>query len=43
VEDILNLEHEDRQMFIDEISTINKKMNQTPTPSRGIPLEQWGR
>jgi hypothetical protein len=43
LEDILNLEHEDRQTFIDEISAINKRMNETPTPSRGISLEHWGR
>ena len=44
LEDILNLEHGDRQRFIKEISAINREMSQAaepPMPSRGIPLELW--
>ncbi len=40
--DILNLEHGDRQRFIDEISSINRQMSQSSAPSEGIPLELWG-
>jgi hypothetical protein len=41
--EILELEHGDRQRFIEEISAINKEMSQgaAQTPSRGIPLELW--
>lgn len=39
--DILSLEHADRQRFIEEISGINRKMNDDARPSQGIPLEQW--
>ncbi len=41
--DILNLEHEDRERFIQEISDINRKSNQGQgsEPSAGIPLELW--
>ena len=42
--EILELEHGDRQRFIEEISAINKEMSQASTPaapSRGIPLELW--
>lgn len=42
LEDILNLEHGDRQRFIEEISAINRQMNETSEPSKGIPLELWG-
>ena len=43
LKEILDLEHGDRQRFIEEISAINKQMSQSPTstPSRGIPLELW--
>jgi hypothetical protein len=41
LEDILNLEHGDRQRFIEEISAINRQMNESSTPSKGIPLDQW--
>jgi hypothetical protein len=37
----LNLEHDDRQIFIDEISAINRKMDGQPAPSRGVSIEQW--
>jgi len=39
LEDILNLEHGDRQRFMDEISAINRQMNASsgPAPSQGIP------
>ncbi|MBI5876492.1 MAG: hypothetical protein HZB53_02495 [Chloroflexi bacterium] len=36
---ILALTHGDRQRFIDEISTINRQMNETPSQSKGIPLQ----
>jgi hypothetical protein len=44
--DILNLEHGDRHRFMDEISAINRQMNEAagpsgPEPSKGIPLEVW--
>ncbi len=39
--DILNLEHGDRQRFIEEISAINRQMNEVPEPSRGVPLDLW--
>ena len=42
LEDILQLEHGDRQRFINEISSINRQMNEGPAPSAGIPLESWG-
>jgi hypothetical protein len=43
LEEILNLEHGDRQRFMDEISAINRHMNEAsgPAPSQGIPLEVW--
>ncbi len=41
LEDILSLEHGDRQRFIDEISRINRQMNQVSEPSKGIPLQDW--
>ncbi|MER3513613.1 MAG: hypothetical protein C4310_03805 [Chloroflexota bacterium] len=44
LEDILNLEHGDRQRFIEEISTINRQMNEgseSAESSPGIPLEFW--
>jgi hypothetical protein len=43
LEEILNLEHGDRQRFMDEISAINRRMNEPsgPAPSQGIPLEVW--
>jgi len=40
--EILGLEHGDRQRLIEEISAINRQMNQSPAPSKGIPLELWG-
>jgi hypothetical protein len=42
-EDILNLEHGDRHRFMDEISAINRQMNEStgPAPSEGVPLEVW--
>ncbi len=39
--DILNLEHGDRQRFIDEISAINRQMNEPAAPSQGLPLEEY--
>ena len=42
--DILNLEHGDRHRFMDEISAINRQINEStgsPPPSNGIPLEVW--
>jgi hypothetical protein len=41
--DILNLEHGDRHRFMEEISAINRQMNESagPEPSHGIPLEVW--
>jgi hypothetical protein len=39
--DILDLEHGDRQRFIEEISAINRQMSQSSTQSEGIPLELW--
>jgi uncharacterized protein DUF6760 len=44
LKDILDLEHGDRQRFIEEISAINKEMSQQAAPaapSRGIPLQFW--
>ncbi len=42
LDDILNLEHGDRQRFIEEISAINRKMNEGAAPaSQGIPLQDW--
>jgi hypothetical protein len=43
LEEILNLEHGDRQRFMDEISAINRQMNESsgPQPSQGVPLEVW--
>ena len=38
--EILGLEHGDRQRLIEEISAINKQLNEGPAPSRGISLEQ---
>lgn len=40
----MRLEHGDRQRFIEEISAINRQMNEGGEgyePSRGIPLEMW--
>ncbi len=41
--DILNLEHGDRQRFVEEISAINRRMNETtgpaPSLSHGTPLQ----
>lgn len=39
--DILSLEHGDRQRFIEEISAINRRMNESSAPSQGIPLQDW--
>jgi hypothetical protein len=46
--DILNLEHADRQRFMDEISAINRQLNESSgseSPgshgSQGVPLEVW--
>ena len=39
--DILDLEHGDRQRFIEEISAINRQLSQASTQSEGIPLELW--
>lgn len=39
LQDILNLEHGDRQRFIDEISTINRQMNESNKPSQGVPIQ----
>lgn len=39
--EILDLEHADRQRFVEEISAINRKMSDSPSPSQGIPLELW--
>ncbi len=36
---ILGLTHGDRQRFIEEISGINRQMNQEPSPNKGIPLQ----
>mgnify|MGYP006951309628 CR=1 FL=1 len=36
---ILNLTHGDRQRFISEISTINRQMNDSSSPNKGIPLQ----
>ena len=46
LDDILNLEHGDRQRFMDEISAINRQMNEggdagSPSSSGGIPLQYW--
>ncbi|MHB9032854.1 MAG: DUF6760 family protein [Anaerolineae bacterium] len=40
-EDILNLEHGDRQRFIEEISAINRELNASSEPTQGIPLQNW--
>lgn len=42
LDEILALPHGDRQRFIEEISAINRQMNESTAPSRGIPLELWG-
>lgn len=42
IQDILTLEHGDRQRFIDEISDINRQMNEASAPAKGIPLQDWG-
>ncbi len=44
--DILALEHADRQRFVDEISEINRQMNEGgPSPSgsgpAGIPIDKF--
>ncbi len=36
---ILGLTHGDRQRFIEEISAINRQMNQPSSASQGIPLQ----
>ena len=36
---ILGLTHGDRQRFIDEISAINRQMNDRPAQASGIPLQ----
>jgi hypothetical protein len=36
---ILKLTHGDRQRFIEEISTINRQMNEASAPAKGIPLQ----
>ena len=36
---IMQLPHGERQRFIDEISAINRQMNEAASPSRGIPLQ----
>lgn len=44
LDDILRLEHGDRQRFIKEISAINREMSQAAAPrapSRGISIDQW--
>ncbi len=46
LEDILNLEHPDRLRFIEEISAINRRMNESSasesrSKSRGVPLQDW--
>jgi len=46
MEELLNLEHADRQRFIEEISAINRRMNESSAPapkpaSRGISLQEW--
>jgi hypothetical protein len=35
----MNLPHGERQRFIDEISTINRQMNEASSGQRGIPLQ----
>ncbi len=43
LEDILHLEHGDRQRFIEEISAINREMNRSAEAApQGIPLQFWG-
>ena len=41
--DILNLEHGDRQRFMEEISAINRRMNGdvNDATAAGIPLQFW--
>jgi hypothetical protein len=41
--DIFNLEHADRRRFIEHISAMNRKMNESvETVSSGaVPLDQW--
>ena len=39
--EILNLEHADRQRFIEGISAINRRMNEAEGSSQGVPLEYW--
>lgn len=41
LEDILALEHGDRQRFIEEISAINRQKNEGSEPLKGIPLASW--
>lgn len=45
LQEILNLEHGDRQRFIDEISAINKRMNsdEAAAAKQGIPLQFWAK
>ena len=42
LDDILGLEHGDRQRFIENISAINRQMNEGSAPTKGVPLELWG-
>lgn len=41
--EIVNLEHADRQRFIEETSAINRRMNDEPgsTSVSGVPLQFW--
>ena len=41
LEDVLNLEHGDRQRFIEEISKINRHMSEGGEAYSSIPLEHW--
>lgn len=44
LQDILNLEHDDRRRFIEQISAINRRMNRVADPAlptSQIPIEFW--
>ena len=45
LQEILALEHGDRHRFMDQISAINRQMNESSSPgpetTQGIPLEVW--
>ena len=44
LQDILNLEHDDRRRFIEQISAINRRMNQVADPTLStsqLPIEFW--